>query len=114
MGSIKPRIPVWRKAFNGQGTDEYGNDIESWADPVKQLVYGISYDFSDELYEEGHNAVLVNCALLVPVTFEVNERDRYILRDGKEYEVIGPLQTTTGNPFGWKPGGRVNLKRHNG
>jgi len=121
MGSLKPRYPVVYLKFNGSGQDDYGNDIESWAEGVDKMVYGVRFPVTTEPMEAGHNRLVVDCVLLIPNSFSgVDERDRFKLprlpgRDPDQlYEVIGLAETADGNPFGWHPGGRLSLRRING
>jgi hypothetical protein len=64
---------------------------------------------------------MVELALMVPPGFVSNNRDHFILNvtledyeaaDPDSFEVyrqIGPLESYEFNPFGWNPGGVVNL-----
>lgn len=120
MGSsLKPKYPVVWIPFNGVGEDEYGNDTESWGDPVPKKVYGMRFPTSEEPIEAGHNRLVVDVVLLIPKSFAgVQERDRFKLpRTGTPdqlYEVVGLPGDASGNPFGWHPGGHVFLRRTNG
>lgn len=102
---------VWFK-YSGIGYDDYGNEVESWADGVEVKAYGLRYPDSAEPIEAGHNRLVVDCVLLVPRGFEVAEKDRFNvprLNDGL-FEVIGMGENADGNPFGWNPGGHVKLR----
>lgn len=57
----------------------------------------------------GHDRVVVDVELLVPPGFSCSHKDRIVL-DGQEMEVVGAPEMFDHNPFGWDPGGVVNLK----
>lgn len=116
---VRARYPVIWLPFNGVGEDDYGNDVESWGDPIDKLVYGVRFPTSAEPIEAGHNRLVVDVVLLIPNSFQgVQERDRFKLprsaNPDQLYEVVGIPAGAEGNPFGWHPGGHINLRRTNG
>lgn len=86
---------------------------ESWTPPVTKQVYGWGAPTSSEPKLAGHDRDIVEIELLVPPGFECGARDRIVL-DGVEFDVIGEPQHYDHNPFGWNPGGVINLKAVNG
>ena len=76
-------------------------------------MYGWGAPQTSEPKLAGHDREIVEVELLVPPGFECSARDRMVL-DGVEFEVIGGVEMFDHNPFGWNPGGIVNLKAVNG
>lgn len=104
---------VGHKAFDPTATDDFGNPIKAWAAPVTKQVYGWGAPQGDEPKLAGHDRVVVQVELLVPPGFECASQDRMVL-DGIEYEAVGPVESYDHNPFGWNPGGVVNLVKVDG
>lgn len=104
---------VGHRAFSADGTDAHGNPTEVWAGPVERPVYGWGAPQSSEPKLAGHDREVVDVELLVPPGFECSHRDRMVL-DGVEHEVIGGPEMFDHSPFGWNPGGVVNLRRVSG
>ncbi len=110
---------VWSEGVE----DDWGNTVSGWADPVERPVYGWGAPQSSEPKLAGHDRDVVEVELLVPPDFSCSPRDRIVL-DGvldpdtgqwsNEYEVIGHPEMYSHNPFGWNPGGVVNLKAVSG
>ncbi len=93
------------------GTDDFGNTVRSWSDWSVHVVYGWGAPTTEEPVYAGHDRELVEVLLLVPPEFpHVGHRDQVKL-DGEVFEAIGSSQMFTANPFGWNPGGTVNLRR---
>lgn len=113
----KRYVVKWEK-FDAEGKDDYGNDIEHWADPVDRKIIGIDFPDSSEPIEAGHNRLVVDRVLLVGKAFarEVGERDRITLPDEPDvtYEVQGIPADARANPFGWNPGGHIYIRRVDG
>ena len=116
MAALRPRYPVTWKAFIGAGQDDYGNDVEQWADGVTVRVYGVNFPTSSEEIAAGHNRLVVDRVMLVPPDFRCGERDRFQFsaEPDHDYEVVGVPERADRNPFGWNPGGKVNLRRVDG
>ncbi|MGO3325318.1 hypothetical protein [Gordonia sp. (in: high G+C Gram-positive bacteria)] len=104
---------VGHRVYNGSGEDAHGNPVESWATPVVREVYGWGSPQTSEPKLAGHDREIVEVELLVPPGFSCSARDRMVL-DGVEFEVIGGPEMFDHNPFGWNPGGIVNLKKVDG
>ena len=116
MAPLK-RYPVLLQRFQPGSTDDYGNEIESWAPAVRLLIYGVNLPNSSEpVREAGHNRLIVDRVLLVPPSFSCDERDRVVLLDEPDftYEVVGVQAKANKNPFRWNPGGHVNIRRVDG
>lgn len=97
-------------AYTGAGTDELGNQVDSWsAAPVKRAAQGFSAIDTEKL---GPNAQgeIAEVTLELPPDWLPGIHDRIALPDGVVYEVVGfDLQ---GNGFHqWKPGNIVLLKK---
>lgn len=95
--------------------DAHGNPVESWADPgLVQSVYGWAPPQDSKEVKEpdtpGRSAVYSELDLYVPPGFVCGPHDRVRL-NGRVYDVIGELSDYTFGPFGFKPGGRISLKR---
>lgn len=105
---------VGQRVWSATGQDDdHGNAVAGWADPVEKRVYGWGAPGGAEPKLAGHDRVVVQVELLVPPAFECSPRDRMVL-DGLEYDVIGPVEAYDHNPFGWNPGGVINLRRVEG
>lgn len=104
---------VGHRVWSGGVEDDWGNTTSGWADPVDKLVYGWGAPQSSEPKVAGHDRDVVEVELLVPPEFSCSARDRMVL-DGVEFEVIGQPEMYSHSPFGWDPGGVVNLKAVNG
>lgn len=100
---------VGHRVFGEGVEDDLGNPVESWSPPVIKPVYGWGAPQSSEPKTAGHNREVVEVELLVPPGFSCSARDRMVL-DGVEFDVIGAPEHYDHNPFGWNPGGVVNLK----
>lgn len=115
---MSPEFPllftVGHRIWSASGPDDaHGNPVEGWADPVEKRVYGWGAPQGSEPKLAGHDRVVVAVELLVPPDFGCSPRDRMVL-DGIEFDVIGPIEMYDHNPFGWNPGGVVNLGRVDG
>jgi hypothetical protein len=93
--------------------DEYGNDVESWADPEPVRVHGWGPAGTEE-DNEGRTRVVADLQLMAPAGFTVDPQDRVEV-DGVVYEVEGKVEDYTHGPFGFAGAGvRVNLNRVTG
>ncbi|GAA1891823.1 hypothetical protein [Williamsia serinedens] len=115
------------RAYEGGDGDDWGNETDSWADPVPQPVYGWGAPGRQDAAEPkvvGHDRVVVETELLVPSGFTCSPQDRVILdfdpdtwtEDAgiPEHDVLGEVESYDRGPFGWNPGGVVNLRRVTG
>nr|DAW17871.1 MAG TPA: Minor capsid protein [Caudoviricetes sp.] len=104
---------VGHRIYSAGAEDDWGNTVSGWSDPVDKPVYGWGAPVTSEPKLAGHDRDVVEIELLVPPGFECSPRDRMVL-DGDEYEVIGGTEMYDHNPFGWNPGGVVNLRAVSG
>jgi hypothetical protein len=96
--------------YVGTLEDDYGNRIDAWATtPVRKSVYGWSPAGTNETNASRHT-VTADLELLVPPDFTLDSRDRVRIL-GVTYEVQGLVEDYNHGPFGFTPGGRVNLRR---
>ena len=110
MAEFPLLFTVGHCAYSAGTEDDWGNIAAEWGNPVVKAVYGWGAPQGSEPKTAGHERVVVEVELLVPPDFgAVSPKDRMVL-DGVEYEVIGPIESYDHNPFGWNPGGVVNLK----
>mgnify|MGYP001439631734 CR=1 FL=1 len=101
--------------------DAHGNPIATWAPPVTRRVYGWGAPTTSEPKLAGYTREVVEIELLVPPGYSSSHRDRVILDFDEEswtedagipeHEVIGGPEMYDHNPFGWNPGGVVNLRK---
>lgn len=113
MADFPLLFTVGHKAYVGAGEDSNGNEIPTYAPVVTRPVYGWGAPQRSEPKLAGHNREVVEVELLVPPEFDCKARDILIL-EGDEHEVIGGPEMFDHNPFGWNPGGVINLRRSNG
>jgi hypothetical protein len=104
----------WREFIEGDEVDGHGNTVEEWADPVDRQVIGWAPPSTEEPELAGHNRDVVDLEMMVAADWMSSPRDRVTLPDLGQFEQIGKVETTSGNPFGWIPGHIVNLKQVNG
>lgn len=112
-GSFPLLFSVWRFAFDSTAVDDLGNTVAGYGDPVQLKVYGWGAPQTAEPADATAAArELIDVALLVPPGFPARARDRFTLDDPAAlYEVVGDPQMSDHNPFGWNPGGVLNLRR---
>ncbi|WP_341258219.1 hypothetical protein [Gordonia malaquae] len=113
MSEFPLPFTVGHCVYSGTGENAHGDPFESWSVPVSKPVYGWGAPQTSEPKLAGHDREIVEVELLVPPGFECSHRDRMVL-DGVEFEVIGGVEMFDHNPFGWNPGGVINLKAVNG
>lgn len=113
MAEFPLLFTVGHRIYSAGAEDDWGNTVSGWADPVTKPVYGWGAPVTSEPKVAGHGRDVVEIELLVPPGFECSPRDRMVL-DGDEYEVIGGPEMYDHNPFGWNPGGVINLKAVSG
>lgn len=109
---------VGHHAYSADGEDPRGNPVVTYTPPADQPgtevpVYGWYVPSSTEPALAGHDRVIVDVAMLVPPGFPAGPHDLIDLPDG-QCEVIGYAEDYTHNPFGWGPGGVLNLQRVEG
>ena len=96
--------------------DDMGAIVESW-EPYTVAVFGWQpWSSGDqEPGEGGRNPLITGITLLIPpsLTPHVCGRDRFTV-DGRLFEVVGATADYSTGPFGWAPGGAVNLRRVDG
>ena len=124
-----PSIPfplrywVGHRSRMSSGTDALGNTTSQWAEPEPRRVYGWGAPHGTEPKTVGHDRDVVEIELLVPPDYISQPGDRVVLDfdvasydpdTAVEYDVIGAAEMYTANPFGFDPGGVVNLRRVNG
>jgi hypothetical protein len=118
---------VVKKSYIVGAMSNSGNQKDTWGPPTEHAVYGwgppeskAQITEAKAVYVDG-TRFMVELALMVPPGFVSNNRDHFILNvtledyeaaDPDSFEVyrqIGPLESYEFNPFGWNPGGVVNL-----
>lgn len=100
-------------AFQEGDLDAHGNPVKSWSDPVSVRVYGWGPPQSVEPKLAGHDRVVVDLEVLVPPEFTCGPHDRVVV-NGETFDVVGRVEDYSGSPFGWNPGGVLNLHRTEG
>lgn len=105
---------VQHKVYAGETRDERGNVTDTWDDPVEVSVIGWYVSSTHEPQIAGHDRVLVDAQVLVPEGFAAGTQDRFVLPGKGEFEVTGETEDYNHGPFGWRPGGVVNLRRVTG
>lgn len=113
MSEFPLLFTVGHQVFDASSEDAHGNPVEGWLPAVERRVYGWGAPQSSEPKLAGHDREIVEVELLVPPGFVVAARDRIVL-DGVEFDVIGGAEHFDHNPFGWNPGGVINLKAVSG
>lgn len=113
MSEFPLLFTVGHRVFDASGEDAHGNPQVQWLAPVVKSVYGWGAPQSSEPKLAGHDREIVEVELLVPPGFVASARDRMVL-DGQEFEVIGSPEHFDHNPFGWNPGGVLDLKAVSG
>lgn len=103
-----------KKYLEGGGTNSHGSQIDVWADPVSQRVYGWSVPDSREPKVAGHDRVTVRIELLVPPAFDCGPYDKVIVPGHGELDAIGDPEDFNHGPFGFQPGFVVNLGKVDG
>lgn len=107
--------------WSGTGEDSHGNPIDVYTPPLAEAgeprqVIGWQVPSSTEPLIAGHDRVIVDVELGVPPGFALGPHDVVDLPYGPpgQFRVVGEIRSTEGNPFGWVPGGIVNLRRVEG
>lgn len=94
--------------------DSFGEPAEVWGPWDEHPVYGWGAPNTIEPKLAGHDREVVDIELYVPPGFPpVGHRDQVRL-DGTVYTAEGSTESYDHNPFGWDPGGLVNLRKVKG
>jgi hypothetical protein len=111
MSFPTPYTVQWIR-FTGTETDELGNLIGSWADPIPRSVIGSRNVAVETSSGDGHAAQeKTDIILYVPPGFNPATRDRIGLGD-KLFEVIGSNDAIGFHR--WLPGRQIKLRRVEG
>lgn len=110
---IQARRVAHVRRWSTGGTDAHGNPIEGWSDPEPVRIYGWEVPRTAEPLRAGHDRVVVDLSMFVPPGFEVSAHDRVDIK-GRTYEVVGEFEDASNGPFGFDPGGTVQLRRVEG
>lgn len=100
--------------FDGLAEDDYGNTVDSWADPVEVENVGLDVQAAQEITGTGVvSTSIVGMTAFMPADWHGQARDRIVAR-GVTYEIDGePVAARnafTGDTFGVI----ANLKRRSG
>lgn len=109
---IQARRVVTVHRHSAGETDAHGNPVDSWV-PDQARVYGWEVPRTAEPLRAGHDRVVVDLSMFVPPGFEVSAHDRVEI-NGLTYEVVGEFEDAGNGPFGFDPGGTVQLRRVEG
>ncbi|CAM4134719.1 Head-to-tail stopper [Nocardia ninae] len=109
-----PYVVQSRRFSEGPEKDARGNLIKKWAAPFAQPAIAFGPPQSAEPKLAGHDRTVVELELFVPSGFVAGHQDKQTLPDGSVWSVIGPIEDYTKGPWGFAPGGVVNLKRVEG
>ncbi|QCW22015.1 head-to-tail stopper [Gordonia phage Yakult] len=107
--------PITYLEYQVGGTDEYNNDVDTWAEGVERMIFGANDPETSEDPSAGPNRTIITRKLLIPPGQTYSPRDRVVLADepGFQYEVEG-TNSDGHNPYGWNPGGTVIVRRTDG
>lgn len=89
--------------------DDHGNPVVEWVEQI-ELVIGWGPPRGREPKRAGVESSVVELELLVPPDWSSKESDLVVV-DGLEYQQVGPVEDYNHGPFGFAPGGVVNLVR---
>lgn len=98
-------------SFDPSATNDLGNKIEAWSDPVEKDVYGWGPPQLQAPKEVlvATSRYVVDLELMVPPGVTAKDGDRIQLDDDSWWRVVGPTERYDHNPFGWNPGNVINL-----
>lgn len=111
---------VGHKPYLGGVENDFGNEVPTWGPAVDVKVMG--WGAPDTTEPGPNNSVdgsgsqarqMIDVVLYVAPGFQSSGLDRFVL-DGVLYEAFGDVRQYDHNPFGWNPGGVVNLRRVEG
>src|SRR5690606_34434598 len=94
--------------------DDMGVPTEGWSDWAPHKVYGWGAPQTAEPKLAGHDRQVVEIEVLVPPDFPALSHRAQARLDGGVFDVLGSVERYDHNPFGWDPGGVLNLKRVEG
>ena len=89
--------------------DSHGNPTTEWVEEVRPVI-GWGAPRGREPKVAGVSALVVDLELFVPPDWSSKDTDLVVV-DGLQYEQVGPVEDYSHGPFGFKPGGVVNLHR---
>lgn len=123
--SIPTPYAVQRFPFQPGATNDYGNPVDGWADPVGVLVHGWAPPSADEVpFEQGRSAVVRDLDLYAPRIVECGPKDHWVIpgaasglcseHDLPCFAQEGWAQDYSTGPFVFDAGLRVQLKRVEG
>lgn len=100
--------------YTGQGEDDYGNTIDTWAAPVPVDGCGFDPGGSQEPRDGSSQRVVTTPVLYIPDSNTYSARDRFTIR-GRLFEAEGDPADWRHPMTGWDPGLIVvNLQRVEG
>ncbi|WEV84056.1 head-to-tail stopper [Mycobacterium phage Muddy] len=104
---------VDHSAYDATATNDLGDPIPDWQEPVERDVYGWGPPQQETPKEVivGDDRIRVELELMVPPGWQSKHRDKFDLGYGDDvvYYQVGPVEDYEHNPFGWNPGSVVNL-----
>lgn len=100
---------VGHRVHSTAAVDGWNETTDVWADPVHKQVITYYAPSGRDPRTVGDDRIVVDLEMLVPPGFQCSPKDRMVV-DGDEYEVVGPMNRLDRDPFGWNPGGLVNLR----
>ncbi|WP_280430033.1 hypothetical protein [Nocardia brasiliensis] len=109
-----PYVVLSQRFSEGPEKDARGNPVKKWSNPFAQSVIAFGPPQSSEPKLAGHDRVVVELELFVPPEFVAAHQDKQKLPDGSVWSVLGAIEDYTHGPWGFAPGGVVNLKRVEG
>ncbi len=105
-----PFIVDVREVIDGP-PDDFGVPTTDWSPWTSHPVYGWGAPATAEPKLAGHDRQVVDVELLVPPSFPALSHRAQARLDGAEFDVIGEVERYDHSPFGWNPGGLLNLRR---
>ncbi|UQE73843.1 hypothetical protein MYK68_14000 [Gordonia sp. PP30] len=91
--------------------DDFGDAGQMWSEWAPHRIIGWGVPATAEPKTAGHDRVVVDLELYVPTTFPALSHRGQVRLGGAVYDVVGEPERCDGNPFGWNPGGTLNLRR---
>lgn len=95
------------EVYQAGATDEHGNPVPEWADPVAVACFSWSPS-STELQSPptGGDLISVDLVLVVNSTLAVDHRDRFTV-DGRRFEALGLPKDYDHQPWGFPPDRKI-------
>ncbi|WP_159844910.1 hypothetical protein [Nocardia sp. CY41] len=108
--------------YSETARDGHGNPVAVYTPPLDEpgtpyAVIGWAITGTDEPALDGHDREITSVELLTPPGFPAVARDVIDLPadPAGQFEIVGAVKTSgPANPFGWNPGGVLNLERVEG